>query len=158
MAHIVFILLFAAAIGSGVVGGMFYAFSSFVMAALGRIAPEQGVAAMNAINVTVITPSFMVFFLGTALLCLILGGGAVFGWGGGGAKFILAASVLYFVGCFGATVIFNVPLNDQLAAVTPADQTAVWVNYLDRWTMWNSVRAAASILSAILFTIALLMG
>jgi uncharacterized membrane protein len=34
-------LTFAAAIGSGVVGGIFYAFSSFVMAALGRLPPRR---------------------------------------------------------------------------------------------------------------------
>jgi len=34
-----FIVAFAAAIGSGVVGGIFYAFSTFVMAALGRLPP-----------------------------------------------------------------------------------------------------------------------
>jgi uncharacterized membrane protein len=49
-------LVFIAAIGSGIVGGIFYAFSSFVMPALGRLPPEQGVAAMNSISVTVINP------------------------------------------------------------------------------------------------------
>jgi uncharacterized membrane protein len=47
-------LTFAAAIGSGVVGGIFYAFSS--LAALGRLPSAQGAAAMNAINVTVTIP------------------------------------------------------------------------------------------------------
>jgi len=66
-------LVFAAAIGSGLVGGTFYAFSSFVMAALGRIPPAQGVAAMKGINVTVMNPSFMTVFMGTGGLCLLVG-------------------------------------------------------------------------------------
>lgn len=38
------ILETAAAIGAGLTAGIFYAFSTFVMAALGRIPPEQGIA------------------------------------------------------------------------------------------------------------------
>jgi uncharacterized membrane protein len=74
----IFALTFAAAIGSGVVGGIFYAFSSFVMAALGRLPSAQGAAAMNAINVTVINPTFMIAFMGTTLVCLVLAGGSLF--------------------------------------------------------------------------------
>lgn len=49
-------LTFTAAIGSGAVGGIFFAFSTFVMGALARLAPQQDIAAMNAINVTVLNP------------------------------------------------------------------------------------------------------
>ena len=58
ISHAVFVLIFAAAIGSGLVAGIFFAFSSFVMAALGRLPSDHGIAAMNAINVTVINPMF----------------------------------------------------------------------------------------------------
>lgn len=145
-------LAFAAAIGSGIVGGIFYAFSSFVMAALGRLPPEQGAAAMKAINVTVLNPSFMIAFMGTALVCLVLAGGSFFWWGRMGGTLILAASLIYLVGCFGVTIVCNVPLNDQLAAVAPAQEAALWSRYLDAWTAWNHVRTVAPIVSAILFT------
>jgi uncharacterized membrane protein len=153
--RISFALTFAAAIGSAVAGGIFYAFSSFVMAALGRLPATQGVAAMNAINVTVITPSFMTVFMGTALVCLVLAGGSFFGWGQTAWKLIFAASLCYLVGSLGITMVGNVPLNDQLAAVAPAQEAALWSRYLDAWTLWNHVRTAASIMSAVLFTIAL---
>src|SRR3990170_8079562 len=77
----IFVTTFAAAVGSGVVGGIFYAFSSFVMAALGRLAPAQGADAMKAINVTVINPVFMLAFLGTAIVCLVLAGASLIWWG-----------------------------------------------------------------------------
>src|SRR5262250_333720 len=73
-------LVFLAAIGSGIVAGVFFAFSSFVMAALGRISPAQAVAAMNSINVTVINPSFMTAFVGTGVLCLVVGIRSPFLW------------------------------------------------------------------------------
>ena len=153
----IFVTTFAAAIGSGVVGGIFYAFSSFVMAALGRLPPAQGADAMKAINVTVINPVFMLAFLGTAIVCLVLAGSSLIWWGRVSGMLILAASLIYLIGCFGSTMVFNVPLNNQLAAVAPAEEAAVWSRYLDVWTAWNHVRTAASILSAMLFTAALLM-
>jgi uncharacterized membrane protein len=58
----------------------------------------------------------------------------------------------------GVTMLFNVPLNDQLAAVAPAREAALWSRYLDVWTAWNHVRTLAPILSAILFTAALLLA
>ena len=151
----IFILTFAAAIGSGVVGGIFYAFSSFVMAALGSLPSAQGAGAMKVINVTVINPVFMLAFMGTAILCLMLAGASLTWWGRPGGMLILAASLLYLLGCFGVTMAFNVPLNNQLAAAAPAQEAALWSRYLDVWTAWNHVRTLASILSAILFTAAL---
>ena len=151
------ILIFVAVIGSGVVGGIFYAFSSFVMAALGRLPPAHGTAAMNAINVTVITPSFMIAFMGTALVSLVLAASSFFWWSETGGKLTFAASLIYLVGCFGVTLVCNVPLNDRLAAVAPGQEAALWAHYLDRWTLWNHVRAAASIVAAVLFTAVLFL-
>lgn len=154
----IFTLTFAAAIGSGVVGGIFYAFSTFVMAALGSLPSAQGAGAMRAINVTVINPVFMLAFMGTTILCLVLAGGSMIWWGRIGGMLILAASLTYLIGCFGVTMLFNVPLNNQLAAVAPAQEAALWSRYLDVWTAWNHVRTLASMLSAILFTAALLLA
>ena len=150
-------LTFAAAIGSGVIGGIFYAFSSFVLAALRRLPPEQGAAAMKAINVTVINPTFMIAFMGTALVCLALAGSSFFWWGRMGGTLLLAASLIYIVGCFGVTMVCNVPLNNQLAAVAPAQEAALWSRYLDVWTAWNHVRTVTPIVSTILFTAVLFL-
>ena len=68
----IFAMTFAAAIGSAVVAGIFYGFSTFIMAALGRIPPEQGISAMQSINITVLNPAFFLAFFGTAALCLAL--------------------------------------------------------------------------------------
>ena len=157
--RLIYCLTFVAAIGSGLVAGIFFAFSSFVMAALGRIPAESGIAAMQSINITVINPGFMLPFLGTGLVCLALAGGAYFWWGDMSGKLILAASLIYIVGCVGVTMVCNVPLNDALAVVEPATQEAatVWSRFLSDWTVWNHVRTAASLVSAIAFTIALLI-
>ena len=156
--RVIFVTTFAAAIGSGVVGGIFYAFSTFVMAALGSLPSAQGAGAMKAINVTVINPVFMLAFMGTAVLCLVLAGASLVWWGRPGGMLMLAASLLYLLGCFGVTMVFNVPLNNQLAAVAPAEEAALWSRYLEVWTAWNHVRTLAPIVSAILFTAALCLA
>lgn len=149
-------LAFSAAIGSGLTAGVFFAFSTFVMAALARLPAMQGLAAMNEINVTVINPAFMAALMGTALACVILACGSLLWWGRVNGGLILAASVIYLVGCFAVTMAFNVPLNDKLAAVGPTESTALWARYLHDWTMWNHVRTAAPIASMALFIVALM--
>ncbi len=156
--RLLFGLTFAAAIGSGLVAGIFFAFSTFVMAALGRIPPEQGIAAMQSINITVLNPTFLTAFLGTGVVCLALAAGSYVWWGEASGKLILAASLIYLVGCIGVTMVCNVPLNDALAAVEPStpEAAALWSGYLSSWTAWNHLRTAAPLLSAILFMAALL--
>lgn len=158
MDRTLFVLVGLAALGSGIVGGMFYAFSSFVMRALARLPAEQGVSAMNAINVVVITPSFMLAFMGTALLGLALAGAALFGTAPPGGALVPAAALLYVVGCFALTMAINQPMNLRLAAMPAAQAAAYWPDYVARWTRWNHVRTAASLLASALFVAGLLRG
>lgn len=144
-------LVLAGAFSTAIVAGIFYAFSSFVMAALGRVQSSEGINAMNAINVTVITPSFMLFFMGSALLGVVLGGWSLFSISQLDSQLVLLACLLYVVGCFGVTMAFNVPLNNQLAATSAAEGHVFWQSYLKTWTMWNTVRTVASALSAVVF-------
>ena len=155
--HVTFVLIFAAAIGSGLVAGIFFAFSSFVMAALGRLPSDHGIAAMNAINVTVINPAFFLAFFGTGVVCVAAAVASAFRWTTGSGVLVVLAAVLYLVGCIGVTMVRNVPLNNALAAVLPGtpEAAALWTRYLSEWTLWNTVRTIVPALSAILFTIAL---
>jgi uncharacterized membrane protein len=156
--RILFALTFTAAIGSGLVAGIFFAFSTFVMAALGRILPEQGIAAMQSINITVLNPAFFIAFLGTGAVCLALAAGSYVWWGEASGKLVLAASLIYLVGCIGVTMVCNVPLNNALAAAQPntPEAATLWSRYLSTWTVWNHLRTVAPLLSAILFMAALL--
>ncbi|MDQ0998829.1 putative membrane protein [Phyllobacterium ifriqiyense] len=67
------VLTMLAALGSGIMAGLFFAFSSFIMTAFSKLPPEQGIAAMNSINVTILNATFGMAFFGTALLCIVLG-------------------------------------------------------------------------------------
>jgi uncharacterized membrane protein len=150
-------LLWFSAIGCGLLAGIYFAFSTFVMTALGRVGPVQGIAAMNAINVEIVKSLFMPFFLGTTLTSAALVFIAFLRWNEGGAAAMLAGGVIYVLGMFAVTVVLNVPLNDALAAVDPssAEGAALWARYLKDWTFWNHVRTIASLAATVLFTIAI---
>jgi uncharacterized membrane protein len=150
------ILVLLSALGSGLVGGIFFAFSTFVMGALARLPAPQGIAAMQSINIVVINPVFMAAFMGTAALCIVVAAGALFGWAGPHPTLALAGAVLYLVGNIVVTMTGNVPLNNALAAIDPAsaEGAAVWARYLSSWTTWNHVRTATGLMAAACFTIA----
>ena len=154
------ILTFAAVLGSGLVAGVFFAFSTFIMRALGQLPANQGIAAMKAINVTVINPWFFLAFLGTGVVCLTVAFLAFGSAAGTHRAYLLAGCALYLLGCLLVTVAFNVPLNDQLASADPdsSGAAALWANYLSRWTFWNHVRTAASLAAAGLFAMAFCGG
>lgn len=153
-------LVVLALLGSALIGGVFFAFSSFIMKALGRVPSAEGIAAMQSINVVVINPSFLGAFFGTALLSLAVAVLAVQAWSTPAAAYLLAGAVSYLVGTILVTMGGNVPLNDRLAEATAASAEAaqLWAHYLSRWTMLNTVRTVAAMLAALLFTVGLIQS
>lgn len=144
-------LLIATAIGAALVAGLFYGFSTFVMGALARLSPAEGIRAMQSINVVVINPWAMGLLFGTGLLAVLL---VIIGFveGNGPPLVPLLAGSLYILGCLAVTGTRNVPLNDRLASVDAEDAEAadLWQDYLGRWTWWNHVRTVASLAAAII--------
>ena len=148
------LLLWASSLGSLLISGVFFAFSSFIMSALARLPEGEGAAAMNAINITVINPLFMAVFLGTGLICAALAAMNFSSLPEPAAIKIIAAAAVYVIGSIGVTMIFNVPLNNALAAA-PTESAALWADYLKTWTLWNSVRGLASLTAGALLISAL---
>lgn len=150
------LLLWFNAIGCGLIAGLYFAFSAFIMTALGRIEPAGGIAAMNSINEIILRSLFMPLFWGTTLASVALVVAALVGWHEPGAIAMLVGGVVYFVGMFVCTIAFNVPLNNALAAAGPARDTSVWQRYLTDWTRWNHVRTIACTVACALFIYALI--
>jgi uncharacterized membrane protein len=148
-----------AALGCALIGGVFFAFSTFVMRALSRLPSVQGVRAMQSINVVVINPKFMGAFLGTAAVCVVLTVMAMTTWRAPGSALRLAGGLLYVLGTVGATIAFNVPRNEALANIEPdsAEAEKHWVRFVREWTVWNHVRTAAAIAAAALLMAALVV-
>ncbi len=160
MDGLLFALTLLAALGCGAMGGVFFAFSAFVMPALRRLPAAEGVSAMQAINVAAVSPAFMAVLFGTAAACLILVVRAFLVWDGRFAPYLLVGGAFYLVGVILLTVAYHVPLNDALANVHPrgADAADDWRRYLSGWTAWNHARAASALAAALAFILALRAG
>jgi uncharacterized membrane protein len=155
-----FALTLVTALGCGLSAGALFAFSSFVMSALGRLPAPQGIAAMQSINVRAVTPPFMTVLFGPALACLALAVWALVDWHDSFSPYLLAGAAVYLAGVVGLTFGYHVPRNDALARAEPdtADAARLWSRYLEEWTRWNHVRVAAGVAAAAALTIALQAG
>lgn len=145
------------AIGCGVMAGVYFTFSTFVMRALAVIDPASGIKAMQSINIVIQTSLFLPLFFGTSLAALTAAAVSFLADEVPGDHWMTLAGVTYFVGMFICTVALNVPLNNRLDAVDPKSKEgeAVWDMYVEKWTLRNHVRTVASTLSVVFFVLAL---
>ena len=144
-------VIVATAVCCGLVGGVFFAFSTFIMSALARLPRSQGIAAMQSINVVVINPLFLGPFFGAGVLAATT---AIVGRSGPHSAALVSAACLYVFGTVFVTMFGNVPLNEQLARADADSPTAepVWHRYLAQWTRWNHVRTAAALAASAVLT------
>lgn len=150
-------ILWFCAVGCGLMAGVYFAFSAFVMASLARIETPAGILAMQSINDVILRSAFMPLFFGTSVAAAGVAAIALLDLSRSGAIWMLSAGILYFVGMFVCTAVFNVPLNNKLKETDShsADGADVWDLYLRQWTRWNHVRTIASAGSSVLFFIAI---
>ena len=106
------------AVGAGVAGGVFFAFSTFVMQGLRAVPPRDGLVSMQAINRAAPTPAFMVVLLGTAAACVGLGIWSLTGLDQPGAWYRVVGCGLYLVAIV-LTAAYHVPRNNALDARRP---------------------------------------
>ena len=147
MKSVIIAMLWFSALSCGVLAGLYFAFSAFVMRALGRIEPKAGIAAMNAINADIQRSLFMPIFLGSTFVAAILVPVALRRLELPYGLPVLAGSLIYLSGMFLVTMLRNVPLNNALMMVdgSSAEDPATWSRYLTQWTQWNHMRTFASL-------------
>jgi uncharacterized membrane protein len=138
------------AAASGVLGGAFFAFSSFVMPGLRALPARDGIAAMQGINEAAPRSLLMLPLLASAVGSAVVGVHAAAasdlearGLRITGAALGLAALVI--------TGVANVPRNNALAALDAGapESVAGWADFQAGWTRWNHARTVASIGSAV---------
>jgi uncharacterized membrane protein len=159
MSNVFFALTFLAVVGCGIAAGAFFVFSGFVMKALDRLPPAQGIAAMQSINIVAVTPPLMIAVFGTGLVCAMLAALSLIQLQAPGALYCIAGSLLYLIGAIVVTMAFNVPRNNALVGVDANSQAgaALWAQYVPTWTAWNTVRTVAATAATIAFIQALLV-
>jgi len=144
---IVTLSLFIAALGAGLMAGVYFAFSGFVMRSFDQLQAARAADAMNAINAVILRSWFMPLFFASTLLYAALVAVALFDSSLSGRWLIIAAGLIYVIGMFLCTAARNVPLNNRLAATAgePHASAATWAHYRLHWTRWNHLRSVCSL-------------
>ncbi len=153
------LLLAASGVGAGVVGGVLFGFSTFVMSALDTLDPKESIRAMQAINVKAPNVWFMTAMFGTAAAAVAVGAIAASHLDRTGARWTIVGSVAYLASV-AITAGYHVPKNDRLARLGPSvsDAARVWGDYSSSWTTGNHLRTALAVGAAACFTLALRAG
>lgn len=144
--------LWAAIITTGLMAGIYFAFSVFVMAALKVLPDDSGILAMNSINKVIISSAFMPLFFASSILSVVL---VVINHDDDLFYLLMCAGGIYLIGMLLCTMVFNVPLNNRLKYASLENRSAVWQNYFKQWTYWNHVRTVSCMIAFILYLMAL---
>ena len=141
-----------AAIGAGLMAGVYFAFSGFIMRSLDQLGAAHAADAMNAINEVILRSWFMALFFGSTLLYVILAVLAIFDTDLSGRWLLITAGLIYVIGMFLCTAVFNVPLNNKLADAGGDDnaKAETWTHYFKYWTRWNHLRSVCSLVALVL--------
>ncbi len=132
--------------------GVYFAFSAFIMRSFDQLGATQATNAMNAINEVILRSWFMALFFGSSLLFAILSAFALFNAELPGRWLLFTTGLIYVIGMFVCTAMFNVPLNNRLAEM-PDDESGVsdnWALYFRNWTRWNHLRGVCCLVSLVL--------
>lgn len=154
----IFVLTLFSTLGCALMAGVFFAFSGFVMKGLGRIPASEGIAAMQSINQVVPGSAFGAAFVVTPFVCIAAMLAAIWQWNEAGGVYILAGGMIYLVTSLIVTLVFNIPLNDSLTAISAnaPGSSDFWNSYQDSWNLWNHVRTLGSLASTVAFVFALM--
>ena len=143
--------LASATLTTGLVAGVYYAYTVSVNLGLAAQPDASYVATMNAINERIENPLFFLTFFGAALFPLAALAAHYRRPRSGRFWLVALACVLYIGGSFLLTSFVNVPMNDQLAAVDLGAPARVLADARDAyegpWDFWNGVRAVFSVLA-----------
>ncbi|MFK7842819.1 MAG: DUF1772 domain-containing protein [Sphingorhabdus sp.] len=144
------------ALWSAVIGGVFSAFSEFVMSGLLKTAPAGGIEAMQHINRYVIKTQFVAGILSIAIFSVLFTIYSLMVFDGAALVTLILAPLVYLPTVFLMTMFGNVPMNNKLASLdhTASEAEAYWKKYGRDWTRLNHVRSIGSILTAGLYVIA----
>ena len=158
MGDATFVLTLLSALGCGLAAGVFFAFSTYVMPAWGRLPAAQGIAAMNAINVVAPRP-FVLAQGGAAAVCVAAAVAVLLDWDAAYGWYVLAGTLLYVLSIVVLTGGYHVPRNNELArAEGEPGAPETWARYQREWTAANHLRAVGPLIACALMALALAAG
>ena len=144
-----------AIISFGFIGGVYFAFSFFVMQSLNKVSHPEAIRTMNSINSVILKSPFMFLFFFSSFIAFIIFLENLILY-----KLISNkgfASIVFLIGMSLCTATKNVPLNNKLADFDLNDSTSnpeiEWNDYYKNWIKWNHVRTTSCFTSMVLLLI-----
>ncbi|AOM77278.1 hypothetical protein BFS30_08950 [Pedobacter steynii] len=153
------VLLAMATISTALMAGLFFAFSVCINPAFMRLSDSEYILAMQEINLAIVNPIFVFVFIGSPLFLILTVMTYKKQFGSGKFNYLFVAAVLYVLGCFGVTVLGNIPLNNQLADFSLQGSSALQIKamraaFADAWNNWHTIRTIAAVLSSVILVLA----
>lgn len=132
---------------TGIMAGIYFAFSVFIMKSLAELPAIHAAQAMNKINTVILKSLFLPIFVGTTVAYVGLLVWSLLNWQGEPSLWVVIAAIAYVFGMFVVTVVGNVPLNNQLQQSADSESKLIetWQLYLKQWTRFNHIRTISCI-------------
>jgi uncharacterized membrane protein len=152
-------VLFSTILFTGIMAGLFFAYSFSVTAGLGKMSDKCYIQSMQSINREIQNPVFFLVFFGVMVLLPIC---TYFNYKPETLLrfyWLLFATCIYIIGVFVVTATINVPLNTNLDAFdvrlkSEAEFRQKRMEYEPLWNRWNRFRTLCSFLSFCAVTVA----
>ncbi|BFM08168.1 DUF1772 domain-containing protein [Halioxenophilus aromaticivorans] len=144
-------MLIALTVMTGIMAGIYAAFSLFVMRSLAKLDAINAGEAMVAINQTIVKTLFVPLFFGSVLLYAYALVDALV-YSKPQATLLAFAAVIYLLGMFVVTLKGNVPMNNRLQVLAPNHHQLreYWPQYAQQWSRLNHIRTVSSALATTL--------
>ncbi|MCG8316984.1 MAG: DUF1772 domain-containing protein [Pseudomonadales bacterium] len=143
---------------TGLMAGIYFAFSIFIMKALNQLPALQAAQAMNRINEVIVNTAFLPVFFATTLWYAGLILWSLADWQTGHSILVITAALIYIAGMFVVTAFGNVPLNNRLNERAHSDSrlSDYWHVYRRAWTPLNHLRTLSCMVSCTVLTLAII--
>ena len=146
------IFLIATTFFTGIVAGLFFAWTISVMNGLAKLPDKEFILSMQTMNREIQNPIFFIFFFGTAILLPICAFISYRGSLNSSFWLIFIPMLLYLIGVMMVTIFKNVPLNNMLDSFVLDSSTLEQIDVVRRkfeapWNRWNLVRTISGMLS-----------
>jgi uncharacterized membrane protein len=152
-------ILIITTVFSGLMAGLFYAWSISVTPGLAKINDVSYLQAFQSMNRAILNPLFFVVFFGLVVLLPVLSYLSFQTSISNHYWYLILATILYFIGIMGVTIVGNVPLNNELEALqiesmTPEQMDEFRKSFESKWNRLNRIRAISSFITFLLLVIA----
>lgn len=148
------LLLTVATVFAGLMAGLFYAWSISVTSGLVQVSNHHYLAAFQQMNRAILNPVFFVPFFGQAIILPILTYQVYRSPSADGFQYLLAATLLYWLGCMAVTMFGNVPLNNtlevlQIDLMLTEQRADFRSKFEQKWNQLNWIRTICTLLSLV---------